>query len=64
MADVGSVAAIGGALSRVEFETAYQGAVLRNQKDAIDLQGQLAVQLIQSASVPGGDIGQNLDVLA
>ena len=64
MADFGSVAAIGSSLSRVQFETAYQGAVFRQQRDMIDLEGQLAVQLIQSAAIPGGDIGQNLDVSA
>jgi len=62
MADFGSVAAIGTSLSRAQFEAAYQGAVLGQLRDAIDLEGQLAVQLIQSAVVAGGDVGQNLDI--
>jgi hypothetical protein len=62
MADFGSVAAIGTSLSRVQFEAAYQGAVVGQLRDAIELEGDLAVKLIQSAVIAGGPIGQNLDV--
>ena len=64
MADFGSVAAVGTALSRTQFEAAYQGAALRTLRDAIDLEGQLAVQLIQSAVITDPGVGRNLDVLA
>lgn len=64
MANVAAIGAASTALSRLEFETAYQAATLRQTRDAMDLQGQQAVQLIQSAALPPGDIGQNLNLLA
>ncbi|MBI2424642.1 MAG: hypothetical protein HYV27_17560 [Candidatus Hydrogenedentes bacterium] len=57
MAGIPSIGGIGAA----QFQAQYQAATLKLQKDAIDLQGDLALQLIASASVPTGT-GQNLDL--
>jgi len=51
------------AASSIEFQTQRQAAVAGLQKDAIEQQGDQALQLIQSASLNQA-IGQNLDELA
>ena len=59
-----SVSAIaqGADMSPSELEAAYQTAVIRKQKEVLEDQGELALKLIQSASVVDPDIGRNLNV--
>jgi hypothetical protein len=55
------VAAVG--LQGVRIAAEINAALLRTQHDAIELEGQLAVQLIQSAVITDSDVGGNLDVI-
>lgn len=57
MAGVSAVGAAGGA----QFQAEYQVRVLKLGKDAINEQGQRALELIQSATVDPQS-GQNLNV--
>ena len=50
-------------LSAISFAAEYQARVASLQKDAVELQGKLSLQLIQSAT-SNGQVGQQLDVLA
>ncbi len=49
MADVASINGIS-SLSNLQFETQYQAQVAKLQKDAVSMQGQMALQLIQSVA--------------
>lgn len=48
-----------GGLSGIRFEAEYAARVAKLQKDAVDLQGKLSLQLIAAST---GDTGQNFDV--
>ncbi len=54
-----SIGSIGGITSGVQFAAEYGARVANLQKDALEQQGDLALQLINSASINGG---QALDV--
>lgn len=58
-----SVSALGGALQALQIQTQYAARTAKIQIDAISLQGDLALQLLQSASVDPS-YAQNLDVSA
>lgn len=49
MADISSINGISN-LSALQFETEYQAKVAKLQKDAVNLQGQMALELIQSVT--------------
>ncbi len=49
MADVSSINGISN-LTNLQFETQYQAQVAKLQKDAVSMQGQMALQLIQSVA--------------
>jgi hypothetical protein len=55
------ISAVGGAagISSARFAAEYQAKAVSLQKDVIDLQGQSALTLIQSAGVQG--TGQQID---
>lgn len=57
------ISAAGGAagIQSLQFQAEYQAKAVALQKEAIDLQGQSALQLIQSAGVQGAG-GQQLDI--
>lgn len=50
---------VGGITSSVQFAAEYGARVANLQKDALEQQGDLALQLINSASINGG---QSLDI--
>ncbi len=64
MAGASSIAALGAGLESARLETEYQALALRRQVDALNLQGDLALQLIQSAVITDQAVGANLDVTA
>ncbi|MCC6489516.1 MAG: hypothetical protein IT365_13265 [Candidatus Hydrogenedentes bacterium] len=64
MAGISSISGIGAGIEAIRLETEFQALALRRQVDALNLQGDLAIQLIQSAVVTDPSVGQNLDVLA
>ncbi len=64
MAGVSSIAALGAGLESARLATEYQALALRKQVEALNLQGDLALQLIQSAVVTDAAVGANLDVTA
>ncbi len=64
MAGVSSIAALGAGLESARLATEYQALALRKQVEALNLQGDLALQLIQSAVVSDAAVGANLDVTA
>ena len=57
---VSSIQALGAALRASEIQNAYATRVAVMQRDAIELQGQLALELLSAALPPGQ--GENLDV--
>ncbi|GMV91134.1 MAG: hypothetical protein AMXMBFR82_09120 [Candidatus Hydrogenedentota bacterium] len=64
MAGVSSIAALGAGLESARLATEYQALALRKQVEALNLQGDLALQLIQSAVITDSAVGANLDVTA
>ena len=64
MAGISSISGIGAGIEAIRLETEFQALAIRRQVDALNLQGDLAIQLIQSAVVTDPSVGQNLDVLA
>ena len=64
MAGISSISGIGAGIEAVRLETEFQALALRRQVDALNLQGDLAIQLIQSAVVTDPSVGQSLDVIA
>jgi hypothetical protein len=59
------IAPIGGGtdISALSFSTEYQARVMSLQKDTVELQGKLSLQLIQAAA-SSGQVGQQLNVVA
>lgn len=56
-----SISSVGGAsLSASQIQTEYSARAAKLQKDAIEQQGDLALQLINSASASG--TGQQIDI--
>lgn len=62
MAGVSSIAALGAGLESARLATEYQTLALRKQVEALNLQGDLALQLIESAVITDAAVGANLDV--
>ena len=54
------ISGVGNTLSAQQIELQRTVQVAKLQKDAVDLQGDLALQLLQSAQVSG--TGQNLNI--
>jgi hypothetical protein len=54
-----SISGIGGGIASIQFAAEYSARVAVLQKDATEQQGDLALKLIQSASL---DTGQNLNI--
>jgi hypothetical protein len=52
-----------GAANALAFATEYQARVVSLQKDAVEMQGKMSLQLIQAA-VSNTQVGQQLNVLA
>ncbi|MBI2431268.1 MAG: hypothetical protein HYV26_00125 [Candidatus Hydrogenedentes bacterium] len=57
------LAAISSVGTPTEIQLQYQTRVLQLQQDVLNMQGNMALQLIQSAGVPQ-ETGQQLDVSA
>jgi hypothetical protein len=58
------IAGIGGAITGIQnlkFEAEYQARVLATQKDVMELQGKMALQLIQSSGIDPA-VGGNLNI--
>jgi len=57
------ISAVGdaGSVSNLQFQNEYQVKVAKLQKDAVDFQGDMAMQLIQSATVAAPS-GNTLDI--
>ncbi|MBI1319200.1 MAG: hypothetical protein GC168_09685 [Candidatus Hydrogenedens sp.] len=53
------IPSVGATTAALRFQAEYSGRVAKLQLDAVEQQGDLALQLIQSASV---DTGQNLNI--
>ena len=49
-------------LAGARLAVEYQAAVIRTQKEALELEGDMAIKLIQAAVIPDEAIGRNLDV--
>lgn len=64
MAGASSISGIGAGIEAIRLQTEFQALAIRRQVDTLNLQGDLALQLIQSAVVSDPSVGQNLDVLA
>ena len=64
MAGISSIAALGAGLESARLATEYQALAIRRQVDALNLQGDLALQLIESAVVTDAAVGGNLNVIA
>lgn len=64
MAGASSIAALGASLKSARLATEFQALAIRRQVDALNLQGDLAIQLIQSAVITDPSVGTNLDVTA
>lgn len=62
MAGVSSIAALSAGLENARLATEIQALAIRRQVDALNLQGELAIQLIQSAVITDPAVGANLDV--
>ena len=59
MSGIASIGAIGAGLKNVELQNEYQVKAVQLQKDALEMQGKMAAQLIQSAV---GASGSGLDI--
>jgi hypothetical protein len=57
-----SVSGIGPGIQGAQLANDYQAAVLRLQKDAVQLQGSLALQLIEAAATGDPAVGGNLNI--
>ena len=64
MAGISSISGIGAGIEAIRLETEFQALALRRQVDVLNLQGDLAMRLIESAVITDPSVGQNLDVLA
>jgi hypothetical protein len=64
MAGISSIAALGASLESARLATEFQALAIRRQVDALNLQGDLALQLIRTAVVSDAAVGANLDVTA
>jgi hypothetical protein len=62
MAGVSSIAALSAGLESAHLATEFQALAIRRQVDALNLQGDLAILLIQSAVITDPAVGANLDV--
>ena len=62
MAGISGIGSVGPGLQGVRLAAEFQAAGLRIQKQAIQLQGNLALQLIQSATVTDPHVATKLDV--
>jgi len=61
MASVNGITGLGSALSNVQLQTQIQTAVLSKQQDVVKELGDLALKLIESASIDPS-VGRGLDV--
>jgi len=64
MAGISSIAALGAGLEGARLATEYEALAIQRQVDALNLQGDLALQLIESAVVADAAVGANLNVTA
>jgi hypothetical protein len=62
MAGVSSIAALSAGLESARLATEFQALAIRRQVDALNLEGGLAIQLIQAAVITDAAVGSNLDV--
>jgi len=58
MAGIPSIGTVG---SRLEIQNEFQARVAKLQKEAIDMQGEMAIQLIESATAQQA-AGRQLDI--
>ena len=61
MAGLSGISSVGPGLTGVRIATELQVAAVSRTKDALEFQGEAALQLIESASIDP-DVGQNLDL--
>ncbi|MCC6145870.1 MAG: hypothetical protein IT368_18840 [Candidatus Hydrogenedentes bacterium] len=61
MAGIAGVAGAVSGIQSLKFEAEYQARVLATQKDVMELQGNMALQLIQSAGVDPA-VGGNINI--
>ncbi len=61
MAGISSVAAVGNGTSPTQFEAEYTARAAKMAKDAVDMEGDMALKLIESASVDA-KVGQRLNM--
>ena len=61
MAGISATGGVSAAMSNLELQTQMSAQVASLQKDAIEMQGDMALQLIQSAATTTG-VGQQLNI--
>ena len=62
MSGISAVAGVGAGLSQVQFQVAYQTAMLKEQQAVAEDLGNAALKLVQSTLTPSRTLVHDLDV--